>query len=139
MPTDGYTGTWQVSGVSFTVNPSTTVESRHGEFMTGAYVKVEFTYDSASGERTAQALKTHVAPGYGRMNLRGRFDGWIMGPSGDQIVMDGTHYALDPAVDRAAGIQAGDMVWINLYQGPDGTYVTQVSQDQLLYLPLIQQ
>jgi len=137
MPTAGYTGTWQVSGVSFTVNPSTTVESRHGEFLIGAYVKVYFSYDVASGERTAQVLKTHVGPGYGHMNHRGHFDGWIHDPSGDKITVDGTTYELDPDADVPSGLQQGEMVWINLYQDPDGTFVTQVSQDQTVFLPAI--
>lgn len=139
MPTGGFTGTWQVSGVSFSVTPSTTLESRHGDFVIGAYVKVYFTYDAASGERTAQLVKTHVAPGYGHWNYRGHFDGWGSGSSGDQIILDGSSFPADPDIDVPNDLQKGQMIWINVYQDPDGMYVTQVSLDQSIYLPLIQQ
>lgn len=139
MPTGGYTGTWQVSGVSFTVTPSTTLESRYGDFAIGAYVKVYFTYDAATGERTAQMVKTHVAPGYGHFNYRGRFGGWIKNSSGDQVILDGNSYQADPDIDAPAGIQQGDMVWMNVYQSADGMFVTQISLDQSLYLPMIRQ
>lgn len=138
MPTGGYSGTWQVSGVSFSVTPSTTVESRHGDFAIGAYVKVYFTYDAASGERIAQVIKTHVAPGYGRLNYRGRFGGWAFSSTGDQIILDGNPLMADPDIDVSAGIQKGDMVWMNVYQDPDGMYVTQVLLDHTIHLPLIQ-
>ncbi len=138
MPTGGFTGTWQVSGVSFSVTPSTTLESRHGDFVIGAYVKVYFAYDPASGERTAQLVKTHVAPGFGHWNYRGHFGGWGHDFSGEQIILDGVSYPADPDIDAPDGLQEGQMVWINVYQDPDGMYVTQVSLDQAVYLPLIQ-
>jgi hypothetical protein len=138
MPAGGYTGTWQVSGVSFSVTPSTTLESRHGDFAIGAYVKVHFTYDAASGERTAQELKTHVAPGNGRWHYRGRYGGWSHDYSGDKIILDGRSYSADPDIDVADGLQVGDMVWFNVYQDMGEMYVTQVSQDQSTYLPMIQ-
>ncbi len=139
MPTTGYTGTWQVSGVSFTVTPSTTVESRHGDFAIGAYVKVYFTYDALSGERTAQLVKTHVAPGYGHHNFRARFDGWNFSAVGDQVILDGSSYATDPDIDAPADLQAGDQVWVNSYQTQDGTFVTQVALEQVLFLPMVNQ
>ena len=138
MPTGGFIGTWQVSGVSFSVTSDTMLESRHGNFAIGAYVKVYFTYDSVSG-RTAQLVKTHVAPGCGRWNYRGHFDGWVSGSSGDQIVLDGNTYSADPDIDVPDGLQEGQMIWFNVYQDPEGMFVTQVSLDQSLYLPMIQQ
>jgi hypothetical protein len=138
MPTGGYTGTWQVSGVSFSVTPSTTLESRFGDFAIGAYVKVYFTFDATTGERTAQLLKTHVAPGYGHWNYRGHFGGWDKDATGDKVILDGVSYLADPDIDAPTGIQKGDMVWMNVYQDADGTFVTQISLDQSLYLPLIQ-
>lgn len=139
MPGGGYTGTWQVSGVSFTVTPSTTLETRHGDFAIGAYVKVYFTYDALTGERTAQLLKTHVAPGYGRFNYRGRFGGWLKDSAVDQVILDGNPYPADPDIDVPVDVQKGDMVWINVYQGTDGLFVTQILLDQSLYLPMIRQ
>ncbi len=138
MPAAGYTGTWQVSGVSFTVTPSTTVESWHGDFAIGAYVKVYFTYDALSGERTAQVVKTHVAPGYGRHNFRARFDGWGSSSAGDQIILDGSSFAADPDIDAPPDLQPGDKVWVNSYQTLDGTFVTQVALEQVLFLPMIE-
>lgn len=138
MPTTGYTGTWEVSGVSFSVTPSTTVESRHGEFAIGAYVKVYFTYDSTTGERVAQQIKTHVAPGYGWLNRRGRFGGWVFSRSGDQVILDGSPIPVDPDIDFPDGIQKGDFVWVNVYDDPDGSFATQVSLDNSVYFPLIQ-
>jgi hypothetical protein len=139
MPAAGYTGTWQVSGVSFTVAPTTTVESRHGDFAIGAYVKVYFTYDALSGERTALVLKTHVAPGYGQHNFRARFEGWNTSASGDQIILDGSAFAADPDIDAPPDLQAGDQVWVNSYQTVDGTFVTQVALEQVLFLPMVNQ
>jgi len=139
MPAAGYTGTWQVSGVSFMVTPSTTVESWHGDFAIGAYVKVYFTYDALSGERTAQVVKTHVAPGYGRHNFRARFDGWDSSAAGDQVILDGNAFAADPDIDAPADLKAGDQVWVNTYQTQDGTFVTQVVLEQVLFLPMINQ
>jgi hypothetical protein len=138
MPTEGYPGTWQVSGVSFTVTPSTTLESRHGDFAMGAYVKVIFTYDPVTGERTAQVVKTHAGPGCGRLNYRGRYGGWKPSPLGDQIILDGKPLQADPDIDVEAGIQKGDMVWVNVYRDPDGEFVTQVLPDQSLFLPIVQ-
>jgi hypothetical protein len=139
LPTGGYTGTWQVSGVSFEALTSTHVEQRHGDLATGAYVMVFFTYDAASGERTATLIKTHVAPGYGRINFRCRFGGWRHGPEGDndQIILDGKVYEADPGIDIPNDVQEGDTVWANAYQDSDGTFVTQISADQVLYAPLI--
>jgi hypothetical protein len=137
LPGAGYTGTWQVSGVTFSVTPSTTLESRHGDFAIGAYVKVYFTYDLASGERTAQLVKTHCAPGYGRFNHRGRFGGWIHQTWGDQVILDGKPLPADPDIDAPANLKEGDLVWMNVYQDGSETYVTQISLDQSVFLPLV--
>jgi hypothetical protein len=139
LPSEGYTGTWQVSGVSFTVTPSTTVESRHGEIITGAFVKVYFTYDPASGERTAQVVKSHVAPGYGRLNFFGRFGGWFHTRLGSQIVLDGRRITADPDIEIPDGLKDGQPVWVNAYQEPDGVYVTEVAVNNPVFLPMIKQ
>lgn len=139
MPATGLTGTWQVSGVTFEATSGTEVEKRHGSLATGAYVKVYFTYDSTTGGRTAQVIKTHVAPGYGRINFRGHFGGWHHNPSpsGDQLIVDGKSYDADPDIDLPDSLQNGDLVWVNAYQDSEGTFVTQVSLDQTVYAPLI--
>jgi len=138
MPSGGFSGTWQVSGVTFSVTPTTTIEARHGDFALGAYVKVYFTYDATTGERTALVLKTHVAPGYGWKHHHGRFDGWNFSSLGDQIILDGNYLTADPDIDVPADLKAGDMVWVNVYQDLDGQFVTQVLLDQTIHLPLIQ-
>lgn len=138
MPSESHIGTWQVSGVSFTVTPSTTLESRHGDFSIGAYVKVIFIHDPITGERTAQVVRTHAGPGCGRLNYRGHYGGWISNPLGDQIILDGKHLQVDPDIDMEAGIQKGDMVWMNVYRDSDGEFVTQVLLDQSLFLPIVQ-
>lgn len=138
MPSGGFSGTWQVSGVTFSVTPTTTMEARHGDFALGAYVKVYFTYDATTGERTALVLKTHVAPGYGWKHHHGRFDGWNFSSLGDQIILDGNYLTADPDIDVPADLKAGDMVWVNVYQDLDGQFVTQVLLDQTIHLPLIQ-
>ena len=138
MPSEGNTGTWQVSGVSFTVTPSTALESRHGDFVIGAYVKVIFTYDPDTGVRTAQVVKTHAGPGCGRLNYRGHYGGWVSSSLGDQIILDGKPLQADPDIDVEAGISKGDMVWMNVYQDPDGEFVTQVLLDKPLFLPIVQ-
>lgn len=138
MPTGTYTGTWQVSGVTFQATPTTTVQSRHGEFATGAYVKVFFTYDATSGERTAQLIRTHVAPGFGWINFRGRFGGWIFTPHGDQLIVDGKTYQADPAIDAPANLQTGEQVLVNAYQDSGATYITQIfSLKNQVFLPLL--
>ncbi len=137
LPTNDITGTWQVSGVSFQTTPTTTVEMRHGDLAIGAYVKVYFTYDAASGERTALSIWTHVAPGFGRIHFRGRFGGWIRGRDGDQIILDGKNILADADIDAPAGLKTGDMVWVNAYQDPDGVFATQITIDQPVYLPLV--
>lgn len=138
MPTDSMTGTWQVSGVSFQVVSDTLVMSRHGEFAIGAYVKVRFTYDPATGDRVAQVLLTHVAPGYGCKNIRGRFGGWVFGPKGDKVIVNGQSYDVDPDVAASTNLQKGDQVWVNTYQESGATFVTQVSLAQDAYLPMVQ-
>jgi hypothetical protein len=137
LPTNGLTGTWQVSGVSFQTTPTTTIEMRHGDLAIGAYVKVYFTYDSNSGERTAQAIWTHVAPGFGRIHFHGRFGGWIRDRSGDKLILDGNTILADPDIDAPASLKNGDMVWVNAYQDPNGVFATQVTIDQPVYLPLV--
>lgn len=137
MPSSGITGTWQVSGVSFQVVSDTLVMSRHGEFAIGAYVKVRFTYDPSSDERTAQVLLTHVAPGYGCKNFRGRFGGWIFSPAGDKVIVNGQTYDVDPDIYASANLQKGDQVWVNTYQDTGTTFVTQVSLAQDAYLPMV--
>jgi hypothetical protein len=139
MPTSGYSGTWQVSGVTFQVTPTTTVGMDHGDLAIGAYVKVYFTYDASSGVRTAQAISTHVAPGFGWINFHGHWGGWIRNPSGDQVIVDGKSIATDPDVSAPANLQSDSLVWVNAYQDSSGTlYVTQVTPAQQVYLPLVQ-
>jgi Domain of unknown function (DUF5666) len=138
-PTGGYTGTWQVSGVTFQTTPSTTIQMDHGDLVTGAYVKVFFTYDANSGERTAQSISTHVAPGFGWINFHGHWGGWIRRASGDQVIIDGKAIAADPDISAPANLQNGDQVWVNAYQDTSGaTYVTQVAASQQVFMPLIQ-
>ena len=137
MPSSGITGTWQVSGVSFQAISTTQVDSRHGDFAIGAYVKVNFTYDSSTGERTAQMIQTHVAPGYGWKNFHGRFEGWIYSPKGDKLIVDGQTYNVDPDVSASANLQNGDQVWVNAYQENGATFVTQVSLAQDAFLPMV--
>jgi hypothetical protein len=139
MPTGGFTGTWQVSGVTFQVTPSTTVQMDHGQLVTGAYVKVYFTYDANTGDRTAQSISTHVAPGFGWINFRGHWGGWIRKSSGDQVIVDGKTYAADPDISAPANIQNGAQVWVNAYQDASGnTFITQVAASQQVFMPLIQ-
>ncbi len=139
MPTGGYSGTWQVSGVTFQATPSTTIQMDHGDLVTGAYVKVYFTYDATTGERTALSISTHVAPGFGRINFRGHWGGWIRKPSGDQVIVDGKTYTADPAISAPASLPNGSQVWVNAYQDASGaTYVTQVAASQQVFMPLIQ-
>ena len=137
MPSSGITGTWQVSGVSFQAISSTQVDSRHGDFAIGAYVKVNFTYDTGTGERTAQMIQTHVAPGYGWKNFHGRFEGWIYNKSGDKLIVDGQTYNADPDISTSTKLQTGDQVWVNAYQEAGATFVTQVTVSQDAYLPMI--
>lgn len=139
MPSGSFTGTWQVSGVTFQVAPTTTVRMDHGQLVTGAYVKVYFTYDANTGERTAQSISTHVAPGFGWMNFHGHWGGWIRKASGDQVIVDGKTYAADPDISAPANIQTGAQVWVNAYQDASGnTFVTQVAASQQVFMPLIQ-
>lgn len=137
LPTGAMTGTWQVSGVTFQVVPTTTLESRHGAFAVGAFVKVDFTYDPATGKRTALAIRTHVAPGFGRENFMGRFDGWIFSPQGDKVIVDGKTYNTDPVINASPSIQKGSQVLVNAYQENGVTYVTQVSNAHQIFLPLL--
>jgi hypothetical protein len=139
MPTGGFTGTWQVSGVTFQTTPTTTIQMDHGDLVTGAYVKVYFTYDANSGERTAQSITTHVAPGFGWINFHGHWGGWIRHASGDQVIIDGKAMAADPDISAPANLQNGTQVWVNAYQDTSGaTYVTQVAASQQVFMPLIQ-
>lgn len=139
MPTNGYTGTWQVSGITFQATPTTTVELNHGDLAIGAFVKVFFTYDPTSGVRTAQAISTHVAPGFGWINFRGRWDGWIRHSSGDQVIIDGKIMSADADISAPSNLVNGEMVYVNAYRDSSGTtYVTQVSAGQQVYLPLLQ-
>jgi hypothetical protein len=139
MPTGGYTGAWQVSGVTFQATPTTTVDLRHGDLIIGAYVKVNFTYDPGTGERTALSISTHVAPGFGWINFHGHWGGWIRRASGDQVIVDGKTYAADADISAPSSLQNGDPVWVNAYQDASGvTYVTQVSAGGQVYLPLLQ-
>jgi hypothetical protein len=139
MPTGGYSGTWQVSGVTFQVTPSTTVQMDHGDLVTGAYVKVYFTYDPTADERTAQSISTHVAPGFGWLNFHGHWGGWIRHASGDQVIIDGKAIAADPDISAPANLQNGTQVWVNAYQDASGaTYITQVAASQQVFMPLIQ-
>jgi Domain of unknown function (DUF5666) len=139
MPTGSFTGTWQVSGVTFMVTPSTTVQMDHGQLAIGAYVKVNFTYDANTGERTAQSISTHVAPGFGWINFHGHWGGWIRNPSGDQVIVDGKTYTADPDISAPASLQNGTQVWVNAYQDASGTtYVTQVAASQQIFMPLLQ-
>jgi hypothetical protein len=137
LPSDGITGTWQVSGVSFQANSTTTVELRHGDLAMGAYVRVNFAYNPNTGERTAQSITTYVAPGFGRIFFHGRYGGFIHKPDGDQLIVDGKTINADPNIDMPAGIQNGSLVYVNAYQDPTGTFATQVTLDQQVFLPFI--
>jgi hypothetical protein len=137
MPTGGFTGTWQVSGVTFQAPPTTTIEMDHGNLATGAYVKVYFTYDPNTGERTAQSITTYVAPGFGRIFFHGRYGGFIRRTEGDQLILDGKTINADANIDMPANLQNGDLVYVNAYQDTTGTFATQVTLDQQIFLPFI--
>lgn len=146
---DTYTTTrpsvWVVSGISYTVSASTTIEAEHGPFAVGAYVEVKYVV--TNGERVATKIETHVAPGSGSGNISGSLDDR---PSDDWGVwtVGGQTYQGDPAIRvdvpsaalRSASAGAtGQRVLVNYYTVSATRYVTSVRLIRgTAYMPVIQ-
>jgi len=146
MPTGTLTGTWQVSGVSYTANNSTRFEQQHGFFTVGAYVEVK--YDAS---KTATSIETHVAPGSGRKVVAGHLDTRPADDWGDWVI-DGETYHADPAIQvgddglgslSVAGISAsaapvqGQTVIATMYTTNGVNYIVTANNAIQFHLPII--
>lgn len=96
--------TWVISGISYTVQPTTSLEANEGSFKVGAFVEVK--YALAGAARVASKIETHTAPGFGAGNALGALQ---TRPSDDwgAWVIDGVSYQGDPAMRVSLPAQAG--------------------------------
>jgi hypothetical protein len=150
-------GTWQVSGISYTTNVSTSFEQDHGFFAIGAFVEVKYIVSGT--ERIALSVETHVAPGAGRDTVPGILEAHDSNDDWASWRVNGITYAADPAIevnisgqtqvtDQATRLNrtasagsapvAGQLVVVNFYRGSDGVlYATSVSEPQRVFLPIV--
>ena len=146
---DAYTTTkpsiWVVSGISYTVNASTTLQQNNGAFKPGAFVEVKYLLDG--GQRIAIKIETHIAPGSGSGNALGVLSAR---PSDDWStwVIDGVAYQgdtgmrveLPASAARGAtirGANAGTTVQVNFYTANGVNYATLVRAVAVVYLPAV--
>ena len=136
------TSTWVVSGISYTVNASTTLKPEQGAFAVGAFVEVR--YITQNNARVAIKIETHVAPGAGAGNATGLlgtqpnddWGTWIIGGAsyqGDRAI----RVALAPTSLRAPN--ASLLVRVNYYFSKGVNYATLIQGlGRRIYLPLAQ-
>ena len=144
MPTGTYTGTWTISGESYTVNARTEFEFEAGVGAptVGSFVRV--TYVIESGVRIARQIKTLVPPGMGDDS----YIGPLGMPSGVTALaanttwsVGGVSFTVTDATlvqDGAADVADGALVKVNAYRDPQGNLVaTQVTAVEAHYMPLV--
>lgn len=139
MPTGTYSGTWKVSGESYSVNARTEFEfaAGVGAPTVGSFVRV--TYVIESGVRIARQIKTLVPPGMG--------DDSYIGPLGTPAgagaawSVGGVSFTVADATlvqDGAASVADGALVKVNAYRDGQGNLVaTQVTAVEASYLPIV--
>lgn len=130
MPTDGFSGTWQIANVTFETNADSRFVEDRGVLAVGAYVRVEYVV--VDGVNVIVEVKTLCPPGAGDKDDTGTIeqndDGlvaagvtangtWVIGGS-TYIVTDGT--ILDSGV---SSLDVGSTVQVNSYTAADGSLV----------------
>jgi hypothetical protein len=160
--TTTYIGEWQIGGMVYQANSTTSFEQEHGFFSPGAYVEVVYILNE--GSRTAMSIETHVAPNGGMHTKTGTFYGVSVQEEWELWNIDGVNYYCDPAMDvelaptvqtasdSTATLQGvhplvGQQVEINYYDGSDGNqYITYASSatptstdtSTRIFVPLVQ-
>ena len=151
MPSDGFSGTWQIAGETFVTTDASRFEEERGVLAVGAYVRVEFVV--VDGVKQIVELKTLVAPGAGENNEVGTVEQnddespsvsaagvaatgtWVIGGK-SYVITDGTVVSTDSGT-----LNVGDSAVVNSYTAADGTLVATrvegVTLNNKVYLPSI--
>lgn len=146
------TGTWNVGGISYQTNASTSFEQRFGRFDVGAFVEV--TYRVEGNTRIATAIETHVAPGAGLVTRTGPLESrpsddtgiWVIGGvsyHGDRAIeveleRESEHEGEHRAIQNVPAATSTQVV-VNSYQASDGAlYATSVTAVRQIFLPIVQ-
>ena len=151
MPSDGFSGTWQIAGETFVTTDASRFEEERGVLAVGAYVRVEFVV--VDGVKQIVELKTLVAPGAGENNEVGTVEQnddesptlsaagvaatgtWVIGGK-SYVITDGTVVSTDSGT-----LNVGDSAVVNSYTAADGTQVATkvegVTLNNKVYLPSI--
>lgn len=149
MPTDGFTGTWQIGDVTFVADLNSQFKEEHGLLAKGAFVSVE--YSVTNGSNLIYQLETHVPPGAGDHSHTGRIkhmsdDGLqAAGVSANSVwSIDDTNYVVTPSTslnDVLGALAVDQSVIVNSYTAADGTEVaTQIrglTVNSQVFLPLM--
>ncbi len=138
--------TWVVSGITYTVPATASLEAEHGPFAVGAFVEVKYVIDGDT--RVALKIETHVAPNKGEGNETGKLTGrpsddwgtWVI--NGQSYIGDAAiKVDLDDATARVASATAvtGQRVMVNYYTSGGVRYATAIQQARSsLYLPSVE-
>jgi hypothetical protein len=136
--------TWVVSGITYTVPASASLEAEHGAFAVGVFVEVKYVLNGE--ERVALKIETHVAPSKGDGNTVGPIEDKPVDERGDWKI-DGKTFKGDPAMRidletrsrlfaSAAGAQAAQRVIVNYYTVAGVRYATSIQLVRSsVYLP----
>lgn len=132
------TGVWQISGIDYTANLTTTFSQEHGFLAVGAYVEVYYT--ESGGVNTAVKIETHVAPGSGKDYVVGELESHDGTDDWNDWVVNGQTIKADPVIKVGSGSQApqvGQRVMLSTYQVNGVRYATTATFANQAFLPLV--
>jgi hypothetical protein len=148
MPTDGFTGTWQISGITFTVDLSSTVKEEHGLVAVGSFVSVEYTV--SNGINLVYKLATLVPPGCGEHTHSGKIERMDDGLAAASVTANavwrigGQDYVVTPATslnDTLAPLAVNQTAVVNSYTAADGslvaTQIQGVTFNTQVFMPMV--
>ncbi len=131
MPTDGFSGTWTIAGVTFETTTTTRFEEERGALAVGSYVLVE--YKVKNGANVIAELKTMVPPGAGDNNDIGKIeqsdDDNAVNSAGVAVnswVVGGKTYLVNDATvldDDAGSLAVGSSALVNSFTDATGNQV----------------
>ncbi len=132
------TGVWQISGIDYTANISTTFSQEHGFLAVGTYVEVYYT--ESGGVNTAVKIETHVAPGAGKDFVVGELESYDSTDDWNDWVVNGQTIKADPVIQVGSGSQApqvGQTVLLSTYQVNGVRYATTATFANQAFLPFV--
>jgi len=130
-------GTWRIGGIDYIVDATTYLSEEFGAFTVGTYVQVKFHFEQ--GNRMAYKISSHVAPGAGKINLKGSLSSHENQDKLNDWVVDSNTYQADSAIEVGAGTLkpvVGNIVFLNAYEVNGVQYVTSIQSPYMTFMPM---